>query len=1435
DGAGNPLQNGLVGEEDPSVFAFNRARDLCKKAVANLLTVKADIYDPSSNSIFFNGNTAIYPDFIAGYGKTGSQAEEDGDTTNGVTYDVSAVQDPAGRYKDARNRIVDNREFILDAALAEVAVYHPDFYIPGDTQTNNQSRYADSFRLIRRNTKEIQDKALAAIALNHPDFFFPGATQTNAVSRFADSYRLIQQNRDTIIDTALAQVGITYPDFYFGGAGFSGNGDTQTDSSSRYADAYRLIRNNRADIIDNAYANMLALYPNYDGNGGNTFGDKCKRDIGYLVDAVSLDLFRGTNRYSRQFISQYFDGTGQNWISGGLQGEEAASIQAFNEARDQMHLAVTNQLGYQDLTLTSGPAQYGGGGGNIPNTSTASCDDVRSAISVLVDIVTTQIANGNLTSLPAETTNEITDGSFTASFTFQTMESKCRRDIGYFVDAVALDLFIQGNEYTWKFCSEYFSNATTQITNGLAGETGPSKVAFAKAAEMMKAAITNSLYVKDLTITADPLFAPDNQDPASCANVQTAIDTLYDIVDTVFTDGDLLSMPMEINKGSYDVLGSTKCHRDLGYFVDAISVDLFTGGNAHTRAFTEQYFTNATTPLSNGLVGEEAESITAFQAAVELMQQAVYNDLYYKDLTLTADPAPGSAYGTAGSNTQNQFDPTLCSDVQTAIAALGDIAIDAINAGSITGGIWNQPANTGTFLTGETKCRRDLGYIVDAVAQDLWFGGNEYTIAATKEYFNNNALIGNGVDNEVEPSITAFKRAADLMNRAVNNQYYDRDLTLTLDQVGDPAFVADIHADAYNLVLDNKEFIAKEAYLRMKSAYPAYVPQVGNTEQDCLDDVYDVLEEVMWDVKYGGNSKTYDAANVYVTNTLNGQPIQTFIDPERDEAAKVFTEVKNIAIQCLRNETVSVSVGNTFTQKKDLTIVDDWDIDELLPTCGSAAAAVDALLDIVVQAIGNDGGVGNLTGVVRTAPAQPTAYTLGNCSDVLQTIDTLIGIVCDALLAGDLETLPPLSNGQWDCANVRATIENLFDILTDAISTGSLAGLPPINTGDFTINNEASKCFRDVSYIVDAVVNDLRLGGNINSIQAGEAYYVGNSLTYIDGEKTETLDAWNYVGQMATAAMRNFDVLAFNCSTTAGSAIVDVNDTRGIIIGMSVKEYDNSNPVSPAYVNGLLQSGATQLTSNIPDGAYVKRIVSNTEIELGVAGSRLDTGNLVNALQTSTTTELYFVYEHGIWADTEPTTVTVGPESSGPDVIQDTLTSPTSRECAGTADAIETLIGCITTIINSGLGTVTRQEQTVDTALLASRATVFTIDTTGTGPSNPHNFETGTPVRLVPRPRFDTTTGKYVDVDKRLIRLPNGFETNRTYYVIAPGRSTLEGGEEYNGTTYFNGSDQTKLMLATSKENAAAGIYIYASETESIDKDVEIDIYQFVLDDKYDL
>ena len=2693
-------------------------------------------------------------------------------TTNGVTLYSDKITSSASRNKDARNLIVANREYILDGAVAEVAVYHPDYYSPGDSQTNSQSRFGDAFRFIRRNSKEIKDKAIAQITMDHPDFYFPNDPETDDGSRFADAYRLIMQNKDWIVDRGLGNIAVQYPDFYH-------TGDAATTPSSRYADGYRLILQNKDAIVNTVWSNTLTAYPNH-----VQYEAKCRRDTGIFIDAVALDLFMGGNRYARKFASSF---------GNSLSGEETEANYAFNQARDQMKLAASNQLAVQDLTLTSGPADYIAGGANVPNTDPAVCADVRAAIDTLTTIITDVVTAGNLSGLPAET-----------SYVSELGEVKCRRDLEIFVESVALDLFIQGNEYTYRFAAEYFQNATTPITNGVEGEEAEANAAFAQAKEEMKKAVTNQLFEKDLTIVdtapgssygqkpqrftptdasynpasgdlvltiaghglsvndsiniaengltftcamdgnasqktyptsassnyqkyvqitsvtadtltvnignagADELFTPTNAtyDPATgdlvltigthglavgegividnnsltftcamdgnstnhsyprsgideysgksatitavdytngtitvninaagtnrdftptdgtyepstgiltlnvgqhgigvgrsivlkdnsltfscgfggggtgsyprpgtdpfagksititnvgstqhtvtnaaytaasglltltipthgfsngdyikiadnsltftcdkdnnssthtyprtsdaasgrwysvsnvtansfdvnvgaagsfgqfnhtfvsatsngvdrqdgwitmnvgvgtgsnneahtwvsasadaveyrpntahtfvsasnnavkhlpqashtfvraaidsvifgentdnqfntsinCADVQATIDTLGTIVTDIITAGNLNSLPTEINNGSGGV-HEQKCFRDIGIFIDAVATDLYTTGNKHTRAFAQQYFSDTTTPIVNGFVGEQTQYTTALNAAVTQMRKAVTQSMYDKDLTITADNAPGSPYGqtqqqftpsnatydpatgdlvltmnghglstgntiniAAGSitfscnyqgtvsnqsyprtsdpsyeeyiaitgtttnsitvnvgkakftnevhtfvsasanaitfagNTVNNSNDALCSDVQSAIVTLGTIVTDAITNGTLAG----MPVeNAGTFLTGEAKCRRDMGIFVDAVAQDLWFGGNEFTIAATKEYFDGNTLLGNGVQGEVDPVITAFKRAAALMNRSLNNLYYVKDQTITLDKVGDPAIVSNMHADAHDLILANKEFIAREAYERMKVAYPAYTPSAGNTMQDCLDDVYDILREVTWDVKFGGNAKTYDVAEGYITNDFNGTVYPQIIQSaERDEVARVFTEVKNIAVEVLNNVTVSVNGNNPLTQTKDLTIVEDWDLPANLPHCGSVVADVDTLIGIIVQAIGTDGNVGNLSGIVRTAagwanitdhyahtfvsasadgvtsgsnsftvtdasytsqsgdlvltitghglttsdkiqivnnsltftcskddnfsehsyprvsdpvsgkeisitattantltvnvgaggvgkvitstsdpaydtaleisavtgstitinvgpspdksvhtfysastgsvtsggdyphtfshaakgavvsggnylhtfssatsgavstggnylhefvsasnnavtantgaqftptgagydpatglltftsaghglttsntitivndsltfacemdnyvthhtypratdpqsgqtiaitatttdtftvnvgaspivqftptgatydaltgdlvltigahslatgtsiriadnsltftctmdgntatktypratdPASqnalpivakdattitvnvgtsplvehdvrnatyspgtgeltldigmhelrpnvgesirikpeslffscgmdnnetvkaypratdpfynksidivntnissslgnpgagtaydpatgvltlnvanhglkettydtvtdatynptsgqlvltipgheyfngdririadnsltfscnaatgthifvsgvadaissgglnftaqsgttynpvngemvitlgthslttadtiqiadggvtftcdadahatnhsypratdpqsgqniaitavtattitvnvgianptgnaksypraadpvsgkwlniqgttadtitinvllgtestnssvhtfvsavangiekandsifitpdsltftcakdgntanktypratdpfwskllpvsnvtqntfdvfvgkagdngqhahtfvassgpiykstneikvnvgttaavshtptaadynpttgdlvltigshslavgtsiklgtesliftcatdnnatkhaypraatithPSTYSFGNCSDVLATVDTLIGIVGDSLKAGTLDTLPSLSSGEWDCANVRQSLETLYDIITESITAGNISALPTINVGDFTLNNESSKCFRDIAFITDAVVNDLRLGGNINSIQAGESYFVGNNLDFIDAEKSETIDAYEYTGSVATAAMRNFDVLYFNCSTNAGSAIVDVGDTRGVIIGMSVTEYDESG-ASP-YVNGALQAGATPIYSNIPEGTYVKNILDNTRIELGVINSRLTTGNTVNALQTSTTTNLFFAYTKGIWADTLPTT--------DPTITQDTTTAPGSLQCVSTANAIDTLIGVCTTIINSGIGSVTRQEQTVNTASLASRATVFTIDTTGAGSTNAHDFETGTPVRLVPRPRFDSVTGKYADVDKRLVRLPNGFNTNQVYYVIAPGRTTIP--ENYNNTTFFNGSDQTKLMLATSRENAAAGIYIYASETDGIDPNVEIDIYQFVLDDKYDL
>ena len=360
-----------------------------------------------------------------------------------------------------------------------------------------------------------------------------------------------------------------------------------------------------------------------------------------------------------------------------------------------------------------------------------------------------------------------------------------------------------------------------------------------------------------------------------------------------------------------------------------------------------------------------------------------------------------------------------------------------------------------------------------------------------------------------------------------------------------------------------------------------------------------------------------------------------------------------------------------------------------------------------------------------------------------------------------------------------------------------------------TINIE--KCKRDIGYYVDAIVKDLRLGGNINSIQAAESYYVGGELTYIQDELTETTEALQYTRDHCIAAMRNYDYLIENCTTVNGSAIVNVGSTSGLVVGMGVKEYAFSS-----FLNGKLKDDTqVPITTNIEAGVYIKRIVDSQTIELGEFGSYLTTGNSINAKLNSNSAYLYFEFTEGIFDRATKDT----------SLIQDT----NIPECSDIAAIITQNFDDIVQVLSVGLdNNVEKVEPEIDISSLASRATVFTI-----AGGNPHDFETGTPVRLIPTAVAGATP------DKRVIRLPDGFETNKKYYVIAPGRNTYPENYGFAGdqstSSVFNGSDQTKFMLASSKENAAAGIYIYSPETDSIDPDVEIQLQKFVLDDDYNL
>ena len=165
--------------------------------------------------------------------------------------------------------------------------------------------------------------------------------------------------------------------------------ETKTVASGRYVDSYNLIRANRQEIIDTSFAEIAIVH----GGFINPNPDKCKRDLGYIVDAVSADVKDFTNQNIILATKSYFDPSTNALLTNGLQGEVSQTITAFHKARETMKLAITNNLTVKDLNIVADPDT----GSNI---SPSSCADVRSFIDNLVGIITTRINVGNLNTLP---------------------------------------------------------------------------------------------------------------------------------------------------------------------------------------------------------------------------------------------------------------------------------------------------------------------------------------------------------------------------------------------------------------------------------------------------------------------------------------------------------------------------------------------------------------------------------------------------------------------------------------------------------------------------------------------------------------------------------------------------------------------------------------------------------------------------------------------------------------------------------------------------------------------------------------------------------------------------------------------------------------------------------------------------------------------------
>ncbi len=167
-------------------------------------------------------------------------------------------------------------------------------------------------------------------------------------------------------------------------------------------DAANMIQKARGYIIEQAWLFAKQQYPSE-----LNVNETCKRDIGYIVDAVIADLREGGNANSYVAGEFYTDGTSLRFISAG--SERDATIVAFNKARDIMLHAINSWVSanvpagynFSELTSVGGisytpglkPTFTAGVDYSVGNTYDSSCATAESAIINLMAIVTGIVSN----------------------------------------------------------------------------------------------------------------------------------------------------------------------------------------------------------------------------------------------------------------------------------------------------------------------------------------------------------------------------------------------------------------------------------------------------------------------------------------------------------------------------------------------------------------------------------------------------------------------------------------------------------------------------------------------------------------------------------------------------------------------------------------------------------------------------------------------------------------------------------------------------------------------------------------------------------------------------------------------------------------------------------------------------------------------------------
>jgi hypothetical protein len=481
------------------------------------------------------------------------------------------------------------------------------------------------------------------------------------------------------------------------------------------------------------------------------------------------------------------------------------------------------------------------------------------------------------------------------------------------------------------------------------------------------------------------------------------------------------------------------------------------------------------------------------------------------------------------------------------------------------------------FTYNEAKCARDVQLIIDAIKWDIMFDANYRTVNAGLAYWRANA--NNVITLQKAQTLEAYAQAKTFTVNALSDSTMKARAGALWDEIIDiiengssnvvPGEVADAYVfpdptgyntsyligygDARAQIVANKTFIQDEidAWIaeQVANSIDPFTSGFTYDAAKCRRDTGLVLDALIYDLTYGGNLETFNAAVAYFVGA-----IAQYGDGKKEETLASYVRLKEVVQQVIAETLVTKSTGNTSTQDTSGT-----------PGSAESIAFAGDRIDDIINYIDSNGATLPTKIEPETDWVDPTFST-------------------DAI------------------ANLSFTGQiNISQRVTQYINEQIQANIW------FGFTYDEAKCNRDTQLIVEAAAQDTWDTGNRFSRSAGLSYYTRNlqdsSRISISGQELQTIDAIQFAKTEAltyltnlSAGVQNFAGSRFDIVTTIINDPTDLPDPTEVSSEGDITNSFKSAPTETTFDAATDVNVATNIFTIVGHGfANGQRVVYDND------------------------------------------------------------------------------------------------------------------------------------------------------------------------------------------------------------------------------------------------